>query len=94
MVPFLQKFPMAMASVLPIFFSGDGEGADFVRKYKIGYVSKAGCIKSLNENIQKFAKIDALSIEKFKSNINDLLKNNFNYEKHQLELIKFIKSQI
>ena len=87
---FPSKISMAMSSALPIFFAGDGEGFKFVNKYKFGYTSKSGDLKSLNHNIKQFARLNSDDIIKMKSNIIKTVKEKFDYEQQQLELYKFI----
>ena len=91
---FPSKISMAMSSALPIFFSGNGEGYEFVNKYKLGYVSKAGDIEALNYNIKKFSKLDEQGIIKMKLSIANTVKNNFDYDNQQLKLYEFIKFNI
>ena len=85
---------MAMASALPIFFSGGGEGHEIVKKFNIGYVSNAGDLIGLENNIKKFSKLSNEDIKEFKKNIINIVKNNFDYKKQQLSLFNFIKEQI
>jgi glycosyltransferase involved in cell wall biosynthesis len=91
---FPSKIAMAMASALPIFFSGGGEGYEIVKKFNIGYVSNAGDLVELENNIKIFSKLSNEDIKEFKKNIINIVKNNFDYKKQQLSLFNFIKEQI
>jgi glycosyltransferase involved in cell wall biosynthesis len=48
------KIYEAMASGLPILFSGDGEGASIVMKHNVGLVSPPGDMDALKKNIIEF----------------------------------------
>ena len=87
---FPSKITMAIASALPIFFSGDGEGYQVVRKYNFGYASKAGDMKALNKNIKIFSKLNKHDIKKIKLKIIETTKTKFNYKKQQKSLMKFL----
>lgn len=87
---FPSKITMAIASALPIFFSGDGEGYEVVRKYNFGYASKAGDMITLNKNIKTFSKLNKKEIKQIKLRIIDTNKTKFNYTQQQKSLIKFL----
>jgi glycosyltransferase involved in cell wall biosynthesis len=48
------KIYEAMAAGLPIFFSGEGEGARIVEKHQVGYVNRSADYEKLAENIKDF----------------------------------------
>jgi len=89
---FPSKITMAMAAGLPIFFSGDGEGFKIVDEFNLGYVSRAGELNALQNNIIKFSKLNYKQINQMKLNIMNVVKNDFNYSDQQLKLCKFISS--
>ena len=88
---FPSKIYMAINSGIPILYSGGGDGYNTVKKYKLGYVSAPSDYKELNNNILKFIKLDSSSKLQIRNNVIFASKTYFNYEKQQIELIKFIK---
>ncbi len=89
---FPSKIAMAMAAGLPIFFSGDGEGYKIVDEYNLGYVSRAGDLNALKNNIIQFSKLNYQQINLMKLNIENVVKKDFNYSDQQMKLCKFILS--
>ena len=85
---------MAMASGLPIFYSGGGEGFKIVDEFKLGYVSAAGELDALEKNIKKFSKLNNQQINLMKLNIMNVVNKEFNYSDQQLKLCKFVSSLI
>lgn len=89
---FPSKITMAMAAGLPIFFSGDGEGARIVDEFNLGYISESGNLNALKKNIIKFSQLNHQQINLMKSNIINVVEKDFNYFEQQSELCKFISS--
>ena len=91
---FPSKITMAMAAGLPIFFSGDGEGFKIVDEFKLGYVSEAGNLNTLEKNIIEFSRLNHQQINLMKLNIMNVVEKDFNYVDQQSKLCKFISSLI
>lgn len=89
---FPSKITMAMASGLPIFFSGDGEGFKIVDEFNLGYVSEAGNLNALKKNIIEFSRLNHQQIKLMKLNIMNVVEKDFNYIDQQSKLCKFISS--
>jgi glycosyltransferase involved in cell wall biosynthesis len=84
------KIYMAISASLPIIFMGDGEGAEVVNKYKLGFVSGAGDIEGLLKNIILFSNLTNEEIELLKKNFELARNGDFNYLVQQEELARFL----
>ena len=91
---FPSKITMAIASGLPIFFSGDGEGFKIVDEFNLGYVSEAGNLNVLKKNLIEFSRLNHKQINLMKLNIMNVVEKEFNYVDQQSKLCKFISSLI
>lgn len=80
----------AIANGLPILFSGDGEGADIVRKTGTGLVSKAGDFEDLQKNIRMLAGFSAEQYEKIRQQCIACSKDTFNKITQDESFIQFI----
>lgn len=89
---FPSKITMAMSAGLPIFFSGDGEGARIVDEFNLGYISEPSNLNALKNNIIQFSQLNHQQINLMKLNIINVVEKDFNYSKQQLRLCKFISS--
>ena len=84
------KIGMAISSRLPIFYSGDGEGADDINRLKIGYASPSNDMPGLASNIKKFIDLDELSRKRIRDNLEIAANTEFNYIKQQQSFLDFI----
>lgn len=75
------KLQSSMACGKPILLSASGESKDIVIKAECGYVSDAGDVNHLIENIKKIVKLDKKQIEKLGNNSRNYFENNFEKEK-------------
>ncbi len=76
---------------LPILFCGDGEPAKFIMDNNIGFVSKAGDYKALEENIIKFRDMDDDTYGNMCGNCIGLSQEELNFETQIKDVIKFLK---
>lgn len=81
-----------LPSGMPVLFCGGGEGAEIVKNWEVGYVSKPGDFETLSENIRK---LNSLSVEEYselsKCCIN-AAKDNLNFDKQMKACISFLES--
>lgn len=91
---FPSKISMAISSNLPIFYSGFGEGAEIIEKYKIGFVSEPENLKKLQSNIQIYIDSDLSFKNKIKNNLSIVDSTHFNYEKQQEKLNVFLTKNL
>lgn len=84
------KIFMAIASELPILFSGEGEGRRIVEEKNIGWVCDSQNYKALEHNIQKIISSEN-EYQTKKDAIVAVHANEFNYFKLQDRLIEFLK---
>lgn len=89
---FPSKISMAISSGLPIFFSGEGEGREFVVKNKIGWACGASDYSTLNENLKYFSKLSPQEYNEIRNNCIDLSKSAFNYQLQQEKLSDFLEN--
>lgn len=75
------KLQSSMACGKPILLSASGESKDIVIKAECGYVSDAGDVNHLIENIKRIVKLDKKQIEKLGNNSRNYFENNFEKEK-------------
>ncbi len=76
---------------LPILFCGDGEPAKFIMDNNIGFVSKAGDYKALEENIIKFRDMDDDTYGNMCGNCIGLSQEELNFETQIKDVIKFLR---
>lgn len=79
---------------LPIFFCGKGEGAEIVRKYRLGFVSKPDDAASLSANIQKFSKMTKSQRELMSYREKEVAREYFDYDKQMKECYQFIRNVV
>ena len=87
------KVFVALSSAMPIFFSGEGEGAKIVNDNNLGWVSPSGDFKALENNLISFVSSSEEDLEGLKTNCLKALKDTFDYEKQNQRFIKFIESK-
>jgi len=88
---FPSKIFTAMASGVPVLFSGEGEGAHFVSKYRIGLVNSSSNIKQLESNILKLKSLSIDEYESIKNRALELMSSEFSYERNQQNLYNKLK---
>lgn len=87
------KIYEAMAAGLPILFSGEGEGAQIVKKYKTGNTSTPGDWDKLKENIGLFISMESnLFLQKRSANI--MVANQFFDRTNQVKQLSVLLSNI
>ncbi len=86
------KVFMAAANGIPVFFSGNGEGAKIVREHKIGWVNAAGDLAALQKNIEAFVQMRNEELETIKSNCTTLSATVFNKQRQDERFIHFLRS--
>lgn len=89
---FPSKIFGAMAAGVPVIFSGEGEGAEFVENYKIGYVNQSSDLKSLEQNLKKIKSLADDEYQKIKQNGINLANSDFGYSNNQDNLNSKLKS--
>lgn len=87
---FPSKVFMAIASGLPIIFSGEGEGANFVMKHELGWVSKSEDYCMLTDNILKLKNMGSEAFFEMKRHCITKCIDNFNEKKQQQEFLDFM----
>jgi len=86
------KIFMAMSNAIPVFFSGNGEGAKIVRDGKIGWVSNPSDYTSLKENIKQFVSMSDAEYETMRVNCKHLRKAQYNKQSQDAAFDDFINS--
>ena len=87
------KVFVALSSGMPIFFSGEGDGAKIVNDHNLGYVSPSGDFDALRKNLEAFANSDIDQLRALKENCLKALNSTFDYEQQNKRFIKFIESK-
>lgn len=88
---FPSKIFMAIASGLPILFSGEGEGAEVVKKYNLGWVNPSDEILKLKQNIIELKEVGTDNYNNIKNNCIAAGEGDFNIGNQNLALINFIR---
>lgn len=83
---FPSKIFTALKMGLPILFSGEGEGAKFVKEHNIGLVNPSDNYTQLSENIKEFQNLSSKQYHKLSSDCRSLMLNKFN-QKEQVDLL-------
>ena len=88
------KIYNVIASGLPVLYLGkkDGEAANIIRKYKVGYVSPSYDFDSLQNNIERFTKLSKDDYVHLVDNCNHVTSNELNFEKQLDRLVIFLSN--
>jgi glycosyltransferase involved in cell wall biosynthesis len=91
---FPSKIFMGISNGLPIFFCGEGEGADFIKEHQIGWVAHSSDFKQLNENIKTFNSLSNDEYQTLRGNCRKLASNscNINFQADSFDI--FLKEHI
>lgn len=79
---------------LPILFCGDGEGAEIVRKYQVGFVSKPNDAKGLMDNIQRLSLMTDQERKQMSEREKKVAREEFDFEKQMDRFHHFIQGQV
>ncbi len=90
---FPSKINMAIAAELPIILSANGESAQVVHDYNLGFVSPAGDIEKLFKNLEKFKNLSAQKYLALRKNMRQTREQYFDYDKQQQLLFDFVFKQ-
>ncbi len=77
---------------LPILFCGEGEGAQIIRDFKIGYVSPSGEYASLINNIKELKSLSNENYKRLVENCLQVSKNEFDFDVQMDKCVEFIKA--
>ena len=88
------KIYNVIASGVPVLYLGkkDGEAANIIRKYKVGYVSPSYDFDSLQNNIERFTKLSKDDYVHLVDNCNHVTSNELNFEKQLDRLVIFLSN--
>ncbi|OJW78692.1 MAG: hypothetical protein BGO69_01290 [Bacteroidetes bacterium 46-16] len=86
------KIFMAMSNAIPVFFSGNGEGARIVREGRIGWVSNPSDYDALECNIKQFVAMSDDEYDTMRANCKQLRKAQFNKQSQDAAFDDFINS--
>ncbi len=87
---FPSKINMAIAAELPIIIAANGEAAQVVDEYKLGFASPAGDIEGLHHNLIRLNQLSAEEYIALKENIARIRDQHFDYNKQQQLLFDFV----
>lgn len=79
---------------LPMLFCGEGEGAEIINQYKLGFVSKPNDYVALANNIQLFSKMKDWDCKQMSERCKQVSKEKFNYGKQMDQCYTFIHQVI
>lgn len=85
---FPSKIFTAMASGLPILYCGEGEAADFVKKYNLGLVNASDDFNGLKDNIFMLKSMPEEEYLRVRQNGIDLSNSTFNFKNINENLVK------
>lgn len=77
---------------IPVLFCGGGEGAEIIKKYKVGYVSEPGNYQELEANIKKMKSLSSEEYRQLSSNCIKASKNDFDFDTQMKKSYLFIES--
>lgn len=86
------KIFMAMSNAIPVFFSGNGEGAKIVREGRIGWVSNPADYRALEDNIKQFVAMTDSEYDIMRVNCKQLRKAQYNKQSQDAAFNDFISS--
>lgn len=76
---------------LPILYTGDGEGADFVAERRLGYISNPGDYESLKANINELRDLSSAEYNEMSARCIEVSKKELNFDAQMKECCKFLK---
>jgi len=79
---------------LPILFCGDGEGAEIVRKYQVGFVSPPNDEKGLRDNILRLSQMTEQDRKMIGEREKKVAREEFDFEKQMDKCHQFIKGLV
>lgn len=77
---------------LPILFCGGGEGASFISRRDVGYVSTPGDYAALIENIKKIRDLSAEEYEAMSARCVKISQEELNFEKQMKETVLYLSN--
>lgn len=77
---------------LPILFCGGGEGASFISRRDVGYVSAPGDYAALIENIKKMSDLSAEEYEAMSAKCVQVSKDELDFDKQMKETNEFLNT--
>lgn len=78
---------------IPILFCGEGEGADIIEKYGLGYVSNSGDFVALANNIRKIASLPEEEYKRIRMNCFTASSGDFSFEKQMEKYYYFLSNE-
>lgn len=85
------KIYEAMAAGLPIIFSGEGEAARIIALHQIGWISKPGAWKELQENLKTLKNTSDDGLKNLKNRTKNVAWNNFDRKSQLVEFNNFLR---
>ena len=87
---FPSKIYMAMSASLPVLFCGSGEGAQFVEKSSIGWVTSPQNYGGLGSNIEQLKRMNQSEYQNLRRNIQELATTTYDMDRQLDQLTEFI----
>jgi glycosyltransferase involved in cell wall biosynthesis len=87
---FPSKIFMAISASLPVLFCGSGEGAQFVKDSKIGWVTDPGDFRGLSRRVKSLATMPDLEYQSLRKRIASLARSEYDLEDQLNRLLAFI----
>lgn len=81
-----------MSLRVPVLFCGGGEGAEIVRRYKVGLVSEPGDFPALKTNIEKLISLPQAEYHKLRENCREAYSSDFSFEDQIRRYLDFLSS--
>lgn len=81
-----------MSLRVPVLFCGGGEGAEIVRRYKVGLVSEPGDFPALKTNIEKLIALPQAEYHKLRENCREAYSSDFSFEDQIRRYLDFLSS--
>lgn len=88
------KIYESMAAGLPIFFSGEGEGAKIVGNNELGWVNKPGDWEKLKDNLKSYFNLSNLEKQKLVAHNRFVANMRFDREKQIDDLHEYLSSKL
>lgn len=86
------KMYAALAAGIPVFFSGNGEGAAFISDHDLGWVSAPGDYRALHDRLLLFSGMDAVAYAALRDRCTAIAQGLLNKDRQDDAFLHFIRS--